>query len=91
MASLSLSVLLLLCGIVTIFQAYQVDKLDLPGSDAEWETWKKFHGKTYENPYVETYRKAIWQANLEVCFDSTSCWFFINLPIYVPVEIALLA
>ncbi|XP_046841762.1 procathepsin L-like [Xenia sp. Carnegie-2017] len=65
MASLSLSVLLLLCGIVTIFQAFQVDKLDLPGSDAEWETWKKFHGKTYENPYVETYRKAIWQANLE--------------------------
>lgn len=41
-------------------------KLDLPGNDAEWEIWKKVHGKTYENEYVENYRKAIWQANLEV-------------------------
>ena len=41
-------------------------KLELPGTDAEWAVWKKFYGKTYVNEYVENYRKAIWQANLEV-------------------------
>lgn len=49
-------------------------ELELPGSDAEWEVWKKFYGKTYENEYVENYRKAIWQATLEV---SVKC-FLIN-------------
>ena len=45
-------------------------KLQLPGSDAEWEVWKKFYGKTYENKYVENYRKAIWQATLEVSVNT---------------------
>jgi hypothetical protein len=58
-----LSVVWFVC-FVCISQTY--GKLQLPGNDAEWEIWKKFHGKVYENEYVENYRKAIWQANLEV-------------------------
>ena len=49
-------------------------KLELPGNDAQWEVWKNIHNKNYENEYVENYRKAIWQANLEVN-DVVEYWF----------------
>ena len=62
--AISLSSLMWLVLFVCISQIYC--KVELPGNDAEWEVWKKFHDKTYENEYIENYRKAIWQANLEV-------------------------
>ena len=36
------------------------------GDEGQWEAWKRFYGKKYENKYEENYRKAIWMANLEV-------------------------
>ncbi len=62
--AISLSLFVWLAYFVCISQIHA--KPELPGNDAEWEIWKKFHGKTYENEYVENYRKAIWQANLVV-------------------------
>ena len=78
MAITLLSVVLLVCGVVCI--PLTNGELQLPGNDAEWEIWKKVHGKVYENAYVENYRKAIWQANLEVCRFSLYTFISVNYP-----------
>lgn len=35
------------------------------GDDKQWQAWKDFYGKKYETVYEETYREAIWRANLQ--------------------------
>lgn len=40
------------------------------GSEAQWQIWKSIHGKRYADADVETYRMAIWQANLKVSRNS---------------------
>lgn len=39
------------------------------GDEEQWEAWKIFYDKQYENSYEENYRKAIWRANLEKIVD----------------------
>lgn len=58
--------MLLVFCLVVYFSQTHGNPLELLGNDAEWQIWKEFHGKSYENEFVENYRKAIWIANLEV-------------------------
>jgi hypothetical protein len=65
-------ILFVLFGCAWIFStaSIQAELTKLLGSEGQWQVWKLVHGKSYVDMNEEQHRKAIWQANLKVSFNS---------------------
>lgn len=51
---------------VAFVASAQSASLSVFSENVQWEAWKGFHKKSYNDEYEESFRRAIWVYNLKV-------------------------